>query len=320
MLGRIDYVRLRFSGDTHKRAKDAQDYEDACDMLNKGLSLTGKSYDKFQAFDHRSREWSTFFNVWGRLADAFFDWLPVRSLKDMTRLDYRVEVSNDAMDIRHIGINAVYYFDGKLSCGYLGSKPKTKRNGRDTGGPGCFIGSKDSSRRIALYERKSGYPAVETQIAGTLLPKLIQGAYDRSVALESDAKTEVKQAMELQLQQLCRERLFQPLGAFLAMEELVYITPPPTSEELILDQLSLLWDAAPETVKASFSVVIERELVQEIDSRASDEIVALAEFMSSIEGSYAEPNIDDGLGFVSEETDNNDDDNPDDGYFSGYDE
>lgn len=271
MLGRIDYVRLRVSGDGLARAATFDEYKETCKELCERLDIPGVPYGHFTAYDYRTKNWNGFFNVWGEVSNAFFNWLPIRYYKELTRLDYRVEVSNPLLDIEHIGLTAVKRGKPNLTAGYINSRLKAKRNGRDTGGPGVYIGSKDSGRRIALYQRGRAIPAVEVQIASELLPKVVQGAYDRSVALMTDAAMEVKRALEMILQQLCRERLLHPLGAFLSMEELVYLEEPVTAQELVAEQLNLLYDALEPQLQAKFVASFERQLIQEADSQAYDE-------------------------------------------------
>lgn len=243
MEGRIDYVRIRVSGEKVERIGLQQEYERICKELTEKHGIERKSYDDTLSYDRVLRRWYTNFNVWGELADKFFDNLSEGEFNRVHRLDYRVECLNEALDLEEVGLIAVKHAKRKgLRRSFNDGPIQSKSNGRDTGGPSVVIGGVGSSRRISLYQRGHELPGVEAQISGEKLKHIIKAAYDTSLSMESIFHNELRYYMRNELDKLCRERLLHPLKAFGADGELSTTMPTDELDTRVYEQISLLWE------------------------------------------------------------------------------
>lgn len=243
MGARIDYVRIRLAGDQYQRKADISEWEQMAANIVERHGFKGKPYDDYMTFDRITQTWSTFFNVWGPSADMFYHELTIPEFGKVTRLDYRVDLTNDALDIEAVAIYAIANSKNKgLSYDFHGGRVKSKRRGRDTGGPSLSCGAKDTNRRISLYKRGHEQPGVEAQVAGTLVKTYIKNAYDNMVSGLSGFHAGLEELLRVECDKLCRERLLHPLEAFDSEGEYFAQSPLYNVQERAVEQISLLWE------------------------------------------------------------------------------
>lgn len=243
MSSRIDYVQIRLSGDQYQRKADVSEWEALAQSIVQKQGIEGKPYDDQMKWDRVTKSWHTFFNVWGPAADTFYHNLGVSTFSKVSRLDYRIDATNDQLDIETVGALARKNARAKgLAFGYFAGRVRTKRGGRDTGGDSLFVGAKGGNRRIALYERGNQPPAIEAQVCQTLLKNYIQDAYDNTVDTPAAFHHRLKDNLHIEADKLCRERLLFPLSSFLDGGDLSMQLPIESDQTLVLHQLNLVWE------------------------------------------------------------------------------
>jgi len=243
MDGRIDYVRIRVTGEKGTRIGAQIEYERICKALSEKHGIERKSFDNTMSYDRVLRRWYTNFNVWGELADYFFNQLSEGEFNTVHRLDYRVECQNEGLDLELVAEVAVKHAKRKgLRRSFNDGPIQSKSNGRDVGGPSIVVGGVGSARRISLYQRGHEKPGVEAQISGERLKTVIRAAYDASLVTVHTFQDELRYYMHKELETLCRERLCFPLSAFGAEGEISTAVPSQDLDERVFEQMSLLWE------------------------------------------------------------------------------
>ena len=251
--GRIDYVRIRVVGDIDTRMRNEQYFEELANTLTEKHGLEGKHYDKYTLMDRPTRQYFTNFNVWGELADLFYEELDTSAFKQVSRLDWRVECENEELDLEHVGQIAIKQAKRVgLARSFHDGPIRSKRNGRDTGGPSVIVGGRDSSRRVTIYQRGKQVPAVEIQVMQQLLAETIRDAYERSVVYETAFKNELRACLNAELERICRERLLHPLEAFTVPGYKLTEQVSLSGEDAITVQLDLFMDLLPDTRQRRF--------------------------------------------------------------------
>jgi hypothetical protein len=257
MEGRIDYVRVRVTGEKGTRQFAQLEYERICKALSDKHGIERKSYDDTLSYDRVLRRWYTNFNVWGELADLFFNNLSEGEFNSVHRLDYRVECTNESLDMELVGYVAVKQAKRKgLRRSFHDGPIQSKSNGRDTGGPSVVIGGVGSQRRISLYQRGHEKPGVEAQISGERLKTVIKAAYDASLVTVYSFHDELRHYMHKELETLCRERLCFPLSAFGDGGEITTDLPIQELDERVYAQMSLLWEFMSPDMQGEFREAI----------------------------------------------------------------
>jgi len=243
MDGRIDYVRIRVTGEKGTRIGAQIEYERICKGLTEKHGIERKSFDNTMSYDRVLRRWYTNFNVWGELADHFFNQLSEGEFNTVHRLDYRCTCENDGLDLELVAEVAVKHAKRKgLRRSFNDGPIQSKSNGRDVGGPSIVVGGVGSQRRISLYQRGHEKPGVEAQISGERLKTVIRAAYDASLVTVYSFHDELRHYMRKELETLCRERLGFPLSAFGADGEISTAVPSQDLDERYFEQMSLLWE------------------------------------------------------------------------------
>jgi len=243
MDGRIDYVRIRVTGEKDTRIGALHEYQEICKALSDKHGIVKKSYDDTLSYDRVLRRWYTNINVWGELADLFYNQLSTAEFNHVHRLDYRVECLNEALDMELVGEVAVKHAKRKgLRRSFNDGPIQSKSNGRDVGGPSVVIGGVGSQRRISLYQRGHEKPGVEAQISGERLKRIIKAAYDTHTVTSEPYQDILQEYMVAELETLCRERLCFPLSAFCADGEITTAMPAQDLDERVYEQVSLLYE------------------------------------------------------------------------------
>lgn len=146
----------------------------------------GNDYRFFTVYDRYTKSHVTYFEVWGPRAHKSFYHVPMHYLKDATRVDYRCEVNAFPVSYEYIYKQAGQRAGNKRrSMGMLSSPPRSKKDGRDAGGKGVFIGSRNGSVRVVLYQRGDERPAVEVQMGDKTPQRLYRMALDAADASDT---------------------------------------------------------------------------------------------------------------------------------------
>jgi hypothetical protein len=243
MDARIDYVKVRITGSEEERGELAAAKEARAAALAERHGIPGKPFERFLQYDRMLRRWYSLFNVWGPLAQYYYDDMAVSEFNRCDRLDIRVSVTNDALDIEEVGEIAKKHAKKKNLKGSSHWGPvASKKNGRDTGGPSVIVGGKGSDRRVSLYMRGNERPAVEGQISGKLLEGCIKQAYDTGYDTDGGFHALLKDILIRELEKLCRDRLLHPLEAFVEDVEISDTGMSDDAYARVYDQMSLFWE------------------------------------------------------------------------------
>lgn len=177
---RVDYLRIKLRGDAAAIMRMKAEFEDYVWQYAEPKNATLTSLMAFGSiYDPSIKEWFTTFETWGACADHVFDLMPNFYVSQITRIDIRRQ-SNDLTVPLHAIDELVRRNAGnkRSTITRLTSPIRTKKNGRDAGGDGVYVGSRDSDRRVAVYRRGNEPWAIEAQFSKAMPEQLRQIAYD----------------------------------------------------------------------------------------------------------------------------------------------
>lgn len=177
---RVDYLRIKLKGDTAAIMRMKKEFEDYVWRYAEPRNATLTSLMAFgSTYDPMAKEWLNTFETWGLCADHVFDLMPDYYVSQITRVDIRRE-SNELTVPLHSLDELVRRNAGnkRSTITRLTSPIRTKKNGRDAGGDGVYVGSRDSDRRVAVYRRGNEPWAIEAQFSKAMPEQLRQQAYD----------------------------------------------------------------------------------------------------------------------------------------------
>lgn len=249
---RIDYVRLRLPWDGLDKAQAAAEWSATMDDLCAQEGKSRKCYGFDMYYDHGLKRKVPYFQVWGEMADVFFNTLKLSEVRDLMRLDYRETIAKEPADWDELFYLLKKRNRGKVQTKQLTGNKRSKEGGRDTGGEYIAMGAEGSFRRVSIYERAAEGPVWEFQCVGAGLREVVQRAFQ-----------EVREGTS-QLHQQLREELkneaykyFQKYTGF-APQDMQNGLPTQrgiadyTNPEHYTEQLNLFWEAAPPEVREQF--------------------------------------------------------------------
>jgi hypothetical protein len=177
---RIDYLRIKLKGDAAAIMRQKGEFEDYVWQYAEPRNATLSSLMNFGSmYDPAAKEWFTTFETWGLCADHVFDVMPNFYVSQVTRIDIRRESSELTVPLHALDELVRRNAGNKRSTiTRLTSPIRTKKAGRDAGGDGVYVGSRDSDRRVAVYRRGNEPWAIEAQFSKAMPEQLRQQAYD----------------------------------------------------------------------------------------------------------------------------------------------
>lgn len=111
---------------------------------------------------------------WGRAADYFAAGYLVAYTSQCERLDFRLELPTvTENDVKLLGVSAMME-GSRYNVNLFNSKPRGKAGGGSTGGIGFALGSHKSDVRVSLYKRQGATAALEVQVTGAVLQRLLR--------------------------------------------------------------------------------------------------------------------------------------------------
>lgn len=150
------------------------------------------------------------FETWGRFSEAWAQTVNPAEYDNLQRLDYRIEADIDTSKLpgfaHHVESNG--RFGRNVST--FSSREREKKEGRHAGGKGCSIGSHKSDRRLVIYRRKGESGAIELQLSGQTLRRMVQAAKSAVEAnLELSMYRAMRGQMQAALEKMARESGFE---------------------------------------------------------------------------------------------------------------
>lgn len=116
------------------------------------------------------------FEVWGELAEHWAQACSPVEWNKLQRLDYRIACELDPRNFagfaNYVGNSGKY---GR-NINTFKTREREKSEGRHAGGQGVSVGSHKSDRRLVVYKRKGESGAIELQLSGATLRKLVAAA------------------------------------------------------------------------------------------------------------------------------------------------
>lgn len=118
------------------------------------------------------------FETWGAFSDAWAQTVGPLKWAELQRLDIRIECDIDTRKLT--GLYGWVSEKGKYgrNVNLFDSREREKKEGRHAGGCGISIGSHKSDRRLVIYKRKGERGAIELQLSGRALQKLVGEALE----------------------------------------------------------------------------------------------------------------------------------------------
>lgn len=177
---RIDYLRVKLTGETAAIMRMKTEFEDYVWRFAEPRNLTLSSLMNFgNIYDPAAKQWINTFETWGLCADHVFDMMPNYYVSQITRVDIRRESTELTVPLHALDELVRRNAGNKRSTiTRLTSPIRSKKNGRDAGGDGVYVGSRDSDRRVAVYRRGKEAWAIEAQFSKAMPEQLRQQAYD----------------------------------------------------------------------------------------------------------------------------------------------
>lgn len=105
--------------------------------------------------------WVKKFEAWGQGADALAQALDLSDWRSVERVDWRVPVDPPPFTLRWLEERVEQETQGNINLARNTSRPRARRNGRDSGGTTLRVGSHASDARFTLYQRGSEPWALE---------------------------------------------------------------------------------------------------------------------------------------------------------------
>jgi hypothetical protein len=128
-------------------------------------------------FNHESGYETWSIEIWGEWAQIV-DRLPMEYLATLKRFDVRAILwDTDEATIIEVGQHLQKNLS-QFNVNVYSTKPRSKRDGRDSGGKGFAIGSHKSDLRITTYKRTGEPCAQEYQCSGALLNRHVTDVMD----------------------------------------------------------------------------------------------------------------------------------------------
>lgn len=267
---RIDYVRVDLPFDMREGAAMQKEYEHTALELSLQMGVTGIPFDMGYYYNPQLKIPVKYFNVWGPVADEFFNGLSVDDLSRVSRLDYRVEIAEPQADIAVwssiIHRNAAKH---RWTSGNLQSPYRSNRNGRHTGGDGTFVGGEESGNRITWYKRGKENPALEYRCKRDAFRKLKEEAAATYEHTDGDHPRNLyRTLMRRNMEREVLKKLLQPLQVFIEGTGWVAADGQPlTREEEGLQMMAYLWESLSDDSKRAFIVP---RLVDDLKAEAED--------------------------------------------------
>lgn len=178
---RIDYVSLRLPFDPLGKAEFVATATERVVSACAEMSAAMTCYRVRSYFDQGLKKSIAVFDVWGPVADLFYNLYAFHYWGEIQRLDYREAIVGEKINWQEFFMVTKAKLKGKLRCDWITSPPRQKDGKRPTGGEGLVIGATDSKRKLSYYQRAKEGPAFEFQFTGSELrrwlnPILKQGA------------------------------------------------------------------------------------------------------------------------------------------------
>jgi hypothetical protein len=177
MSTRIDYLRFRIHTADSEDRNIGADLTVRCEALSRSMKLEGKSYDVQSSYNRQLKRFVGFFNCWGALAQQLFNEIPVHYMKYLMRADIRTDCGLSGIPVETVEKALRAGATSRNTIGRTTSPARTKRGGRDAGGDGVHIGSKESQYRLSYYQRGKEARAVELQLQGAALARVVGAAF-----------------------------------------------------------------------------------------------------------------------------------------------
>jgi hypothetical protein len=249
---RIDYVRLRMPSDGLDKAAQVADWAAAVDDLCAQAGKSRKCYGFDMYYDHGLKRKIPYFQVWGEMADVFFDTLRLNELHALMRLDYRETILEEPADWDELFFMLKKRNREKVQTKMLTGSKRSKEGGRDTGGEYIAMGAEGSFRRVSIYERAAEGPVWEFQCVGQGLRDVVQRAFAQGVPFHKTPHGVLRHALEAEA--------YKYFAKYTGFEPAMLDSGLPTQRgiadytdpEHYASQLSLFWDAAPAEVREAF--------------------------------------------------------------------
>lgn len=249
---RVDYVRLRMPTDGLDKAEAVAEWAAMLDDMCAQAGHSRKCYGFDMYYDHGLKRKIPYFQVWGEMADVFFDSLKLHEMHRLMRLDYRETISKEPADWDELFFMLKKRNRGKVQTKLLTGNKRSKEGGRDTGGEYIAMGAEGSFRRVSIYERAAEGPVWEFQCVGAGLREVVARAFH-------EVKTDTGQINQQLRAELANEayKYFAKYTGFepQAMNEGLVTQAgiaDYTDPQHYASQLSIFWEAAPVEVREAF--------------------------------------------------------------------
>lgn len=198
------------------------------------------------------------YETWGEASDVWARALPAEKWSNLHRLDFRIEVDVDVEKLAGLvhHVERVGKFGRNVQ--YFSTRERDKKEGRHAGGKGVSIGSHKSDRRLVIYRKKGERGAVELQLSGALLRRMVE-ATGASVAGRPGVTfyEAMRELMIAAIEKMARESGFESLHALVVSASLQSELEPPADftaempEQMVLQGFASLPEDARNRVLRS---------------------------------------------------------------------
>lgn len=175
------------------------------------------------------------FETWGPFSDAWAQTVGPLKWMELQRLDIRIECDIDPEKLTglygHVSANGKYGRNVNL----FDSREREKKEGRHAGGKGISIGSHKSDRRLVIYRRKGEPGAIELQLSGRTLQKLVAAVVAEARATDGEFSF-YKRMMEVgrsALEKMAREAGFE--SAYALVRSVSKEAPPAPPDDFVAE-------------------------------------------------------------------------------------
>lgn len=168
------------------------------------------------------------YETWGEASDVWAKAIGPDQWSNLHRLDFRFECDVDVEKLAGLvhHVERVGKFGRNVQ--YFSTREREKKEGRHAGGKGVSIGSHKSDRRLVIYKKKGERGAVELQLSGGLLVRMVGIAKElvekRPGLSMYDAMIEL---MVPAIEKMARESGFESLYALVMSASLQGTLEPP---------------------------------------------------------------------------------------------